>query len=151
VSSRPEPTRGNSAALRHWTDRQQYSARMPQFHHVNLGVPPGGVDAEAGFLVDILGYRPVEIDERLRSMGVHWFEADDGSQVHLSTDPDHRPAARAHVALHYGAGLAGVGQRLDEAAIAFDTSNREGFPMILNCRDPAGNRWELRGETVPAS
>jgi hypothetical protein len=28
-----------------------------RFHHVNLGVPVGGADAETAFLVDLLGYR----------------------------------------------------------------------------------------------
>jgi catechol 2,3-dioxygenase-like lactoylglutathione lyase family enzyme len=122
---------------------------MVQFHHVNLGIPPGGMDAESEFLVNVLGYRAVEIDDRLRTMDAHWFEADDGSEVHLSTDPDHRPAARAHVAVEYGAGLADVSQRLADAAITFDSVNRPGFRRVVKCCDPAGNRWELRGELVP--
>lgn len=123
---------------------------MPYFHHVNLGVPPEGVDSEAAFLVDILGYRPVELNDDIRRMGARWFEADDGSQVHLSADPDHRPAGRAHVAIEYGAELPNVGRRLDEAEIRFEPSERPGFPRILNCRDPAGNLWELRGDMVPS-
>jgi catechol 2,3-dioxygenase-like lactoylglutathione lyase family enzyme len=119
---------------------------MPQFHHVNLGVPPDGVDSEATFLVDILGYRLVEVDEWLQRMGARWFEADDGTQVHLSADPEHRPAARAHVAIEYGAQLSDVEQRLRQAEVPFDAGERPGFPRVVNCRDPAGNLWELRGE-----
>jgi hypothetical protein len=117
---------------------------MPRFHHVNLGVPPDGVESESTFLVDILGYAPVDIDERLRQMGARWFEAEDGSQVHLSVDPDHQPAAKAHVAVEYGATLGTVEGRLRQAAVEFDASERPGFPRVVLCRDPAGNRWELR-------
>jgi catechol 2,3-dioxygenase-like lactoylglutathione lyase family enzyme len=118
---------------------------MPLFHHVNLGVPPDGVEPEATFLIDILGYHQMVMNDELVRMGARWFEADDGSQVHLSVDPEHRPAARAHVALTYGAQLTDVERRLEKGAVEFDASERPGFPRIVNCRDPAGNRWELRG------
>jgi catechol 2,3-dioxygenase-like lactoylglutathione lyase family enzyme len=118
---------------------------MPRFHHVNLGVPPDGLQSEATFLVEILGYTPVEIDERLKQMGAWWFEAEDGSQVHLSADPEHQPAARAHVAVEYGGDLGAVEGRLRDAAVEFDAGERAGFPRVVMCRDPAGNRWELRG------
>jgi catechol 2,3-dioxygenase-like lactoylglutathione lyase family enzyme len=121
---------------------------VAQFHHVNLGVPPDQLDSEATFLIDVLGYRAVPLDERLKGLGARWYEADDGTQVHLSADPEHRPAARAHVAIEYGAALADVEERLRRATVAFDGSEREGFPRVLNCRDPAGNLWELRGDTV---
>ncbi len=119
---------------------------MPRFHHVNLGVLPGDVDAEAGFLVDVLGYRPVERDERLRALGARWYEADDGSQIHLSSDDGHRPADKAHVAVEYGAALLDVEERLRRASVDFQRAQLSGFPPILTCRDPAGNLWELRGE-----
>jgi catechol 2,3-dioxygenase-like lactoylglutathione lyase family enzyme len=125
---------------------------MPEFHHVNLGVPPDGVDSEIRFLVDMLGYRPVATDERLQQMGARWYEADDGSQVHLSADPEHQPAARAHVAVAYGAGLGEVEDRLRAAEIDFQSRVTPGFPPTLMCRDPAGNLWELRGEEpVPSA
>jgi catechol 2,3-dioxygenase-like lactoylglutathione lyase family enzyme len=124
---------------------------MVTFHHVNLGVPVDGVDAEAAFLQDVLGYRHVEVDAELQQLGANWFEAEDGSQVHLSADPDHRPAARAHVAVAYGAQLADVESRLQERSIAYDSAQRDGFPRVVFCQDPAGNRWELRGEFSPTS
>ena len=70
---------------------------MARLHHVNLGIPVGGTDAEAGFLVDLLGYKRVEPPPELASVA-KWFEYEDGTQIHLSEDPEHRPAARAHVA-----------------------------------------------------
>ena len=118
---------------------------MPVFHHVNLGVQPGDIDGEVEFLVEVLGYRPVPLDPRLEGLGARWFEADDGSQVHLSEDPDHRPAARAHVAVTYGPQLGDVEARLKEAGVPFDRGERSGFPPVVICQDPAGNRWELRG------
>jgi catechol 2,3-dioxygenase-like lactoylglutathione lyase family enzyme len=121
---------------------------MPNFHHVNLGVPPDSVDTEAAFLVDVLGYRPMAMDDQLRRMGARWFEAEDGSQVHLSADADHRPAGRAHVAVEYGTELTEVEGRLHAAAVDFEPSERPGFPRIVICRDPAGNRWELRGSAI---
>ena len=119
---------------------------MVTFHHVNLGVPVDGLDAEAHFLMDVLGYRRAEVSGELQKMGANWFEAGDGSQVHLSPDPDHRPAARAHVAVAFGAELADLERRLRDGAFEFESAQRPGFPQVLFCQDPAGNRWELRGD-----
>jgi catechol 2,3-dioxygenase-like lactoylglutathione lyase family enzyme len=119
---------------------------MPLFHHVNLGVPPDAVDDETAFLVQVLGFRPVKVDPALGAIGARWYEGEDGAQIHLSADPDHRPAAMAHVAVEYGPDLVGVEGRLKTAGVDFDRAERAGFPPILLCRDPAGNRWELRGE-----
>jgi catechol 2,3-dioxygenase-like lactoylglutathione lyase family enzyme len=116
---------------------------MLQFHHVNLGVPVGGEDAEEDFLIDILGYRRAPTPEELNGL-VRWFECDDGSQVHLSEDPDHRPAARAHVAVEVGDELPVLESRLKGAAIDSTSLVAEGRRLVF-CHDPAGNRWELRG------
>ena len=121
---------------------------MARFHHVNLGVPPEQLDAEAGFLIDVLGYRRVKPDVALGAIGARWYESADGVQVHLSADPDHRPAARAHVAIEFGPELAGVEERLRNATVDFDQSERAGFPRVVTCRDPAGNLWELRGDII---
>ena len=116
---------------------------MPRHHHVNLGVPPDGIRTEAQFLVDILGYRELDPPEEFRALA-HWFEADDGSQVHLSEDPAHQPAARAHTAVDYGSDLVKVRDRLEGAGWEFTTFDRIG-PQVIFCEDAAGNRWELRG------
>lgn len=119
---------------------------MPRFHHVNLGVLPDDVESEARFLVDVLGYRPVSAEKRPAGIGALWYEADDGSQVHLSGDPDHHGAAKAHVAVRYGSELDGVEDRLRQAAVEFRQISMDGFPPVITCRDPAGNLWELRGD-----
>jgi catechol 2,3-dioxygenase-like lactoylglutathione lyase family enzyme len=113
--------------------------------HVNLGVPSDGLDAEAAFLVELLGYRRAEPGPEVSRFGtLWWFEGDDGAQIHLSEDPEHRPAARAHTAVRLGdaldetvARLAAAGHRCDE--LAFDGARH------VFTRDPAGNTWELIG------
>jgi len=123
---------------------------VPRFHHVNLGVPPDGIPAESGFLVDILGFRRIDPGEDLARRGATWFEGEDGIQVHLSADPDHRPAARAHVAVDFGSDLTDIGERLHGAAYDVDRSDTGDGDLVLLCQDPAGNRWELRGRDSAA-
>jgi catechol 2,3-dioxygenase-like lactoylglutathione lyase family enzyme len=116
---------------------------MPTLHHVNLGIPPDLADAEADFLVGILGYRRVEPPQLAAEFGARWFEADDGTQVHLSLDPEHTPAAMAHTALHVGDEADGIATRLTHAGVRFKAAEFDGVRILL-CKDPAGNRWELR-------
>jgi catechol 2,3-dioxygenase-like lactoylglutathione lyase family enzyme len=122
---------------------RRYFGTVPSFHHVNLGVPEGGVDAESAFLVDVLGYRPLDPGPDLKARGAIWFDTDDDTQVHLSVDPKHHPSERAHTALVFGDELPEVELRLTKAAIEFNTFELDGR-RILFCCDPAGNRWELR-------
>jgi catechol 2,3-dioxygenase-like lactoylglutathione lyase family enzyme len=116
---------------------------MARLHHVNLGIPVGGVDAEAGFLVDFLGYTRLEPPPSLASVA-KWFEYEDGTQIHLSEDPEHRPGARAHVAVELGEQLAAVEQLFDRAGYAYTHLDGQDLRVVF-CQDPAGNRWELRG------
>ena len=118
---------------------------MLRFHHVNLAVLPGRLDEEIEFLVDGLGMTSIDAGPELTARGACWFEFEDGVQVHLSQDPDHRPAGRAHVALDLGDQLEAIGRRLGELGVQSTMSSDRPDP-VLNCVDPAGNRWELRGE-----
>jgi len=111
--------------------------------HINLTVPEDGVDAEAAWLVDLLGYTTVEPGPDVAALGrVHWFEAEDGTQVHLSPDPDHRPSRRAHTAMFVGPGLEALKEKVE-------ASGQETFEIRLDGRrqlfatDPAGNLWEF--------
>jgi catechol 2,3-dioxygenase-like lactoylglutathione lyase family enzyme len=115
---------------------------MPRLHHVNLGVPTEGIDAQAAFLVDVLGFRRVQPEPEITAFHVQWFDDDEGIQIHLSADPEHRPAARAHVALSID-DVDSLRQRLEAADVDFTTNEFDGL-RILFCRDPSGNRWELR-------
>jgi catechol 2,3-dioxygenase-like lactoylglutathione lyase family enzyme len=122
---------------------------MPSFDHVNLGVPVGGAEQEAAFLVEVLGFRRVDPGPEASARGnPTWFEGDDGGQVHLSTDPDHRPAARAHVAVVLGDELPAAEQRLVAGGYACEVMSFNGRDRLLT-KDPAGNRWELIGR-LPA-
>jgi catechol 2,3-dioxygenase-like lactoylglutathione lyase family enzyme len=116
---------------------------VPVFHHANLGVPVGGADAEGAFLVDLLGYRSLASDADTPPTA-RWFEGEDGKQIHLSEDPDHQPAARAHVAVEVGDGLPELEQKLAFASVECKAFEANGLRVVL-CQDPAGNRWELRG------
>jgi catechol 2,3-dioxygenase-like lactoylglutathione lyase family enzyme len=117
---------------------------VPRHHHVNVGVPPGGLEAQSVFLVDILGYSSLDPPEELRDRA-HWFQADDGSQVHLSEDPDHRPAGRAHIAIDCGTDLPMITDRLNNSGLQYRTFDGPTGTVTVFCQDPAGNRWELRG------
>jgi hypothetical protein len=114
---------------------------MPRFHHANLGVPPGLDEAEGAFLVDVLGYRRMEVPSDLQGLA-RWYEAEDSSQIHLSVDPEHRPAARAHTAIVVDRGIA---DRLDASGVAYQAADRDNMRIVF-CEDPAGNKWELRAQ-----
>lgn len=118
---------------------------MLRFHHVNLGVPVGGAEAEESFLLEILGYRRVTPPADLAGLA-RWFESEDGKQIHLSEDPEHRPAARAHVAVEVGDELPALEARLEQAGVEHTALDGNGL-RVLFCKDPAGNRWELRSAT----
>ena len=122
----------------------RYAPGVLRFHHVNLGVPVGGAEAEGAFLLEVLGYRRVVPPPELAGVA-RWFESEDGRQIHLSEDPDHRAAARAHVAVEVGSDLAALEQKLQGAGIEYSTVGVDRQRVVF-CRDPAGNRWELRGE-----
>ncbi len=115
---------------------------MVVLHHVNLGVPVGRAEAEASFLVDLLGYRRIVAPD-MRGIHPMWFEGDDGTQIHLSEDPDHRPASRAHVAVEIGDDLTELERRLEVSGYEVRTFEVDGRHTAF-CQDPAGNRWELR-------
>jgi hypothetical protein len=116
---------------------------MFRLHHVNLSIPVSGADAEAAFLVDYLNYERMELMPDTPPQA-KWFTADDGTQIHLSEDPDHHPSSRAHVAVDLGDSLGELRAKFDKSAYEYSASSGPNG-VILFCQDPAGNRWELRG------
>ena len=121
-------------------------SHVVRLDHVNLCVPEDGVAAETRWLVDILGYRKAEPGPEASGFGtLYWFAADDGTQVHLTVDPDHHPSGRAHTAIQLGDALDEVLARVEAAGqrpgngLTFD-GGRHVFAT-----DPAGNLWELIG------
>src|SRR3954469_17355130 len=117
---------------------------MVAFHHVNLGVPPDGIAEQGTFLTEVLGYQRMATPPELAGRNVNWFSAADGSQVHLSEDPEHRPADRAHVAVVLGDELDDVVARLNDRGTKVEVLDGVVGVRVAICRDPAGNRWELR-------
>jgi catechol 2,3-dioxygenase-like lactoylglutathione lyase family enzyme len=117
---------------------------MLRLHHVNLTVPVDGVDAETEFLVDILNYRRLELNPTTPPQA-RWFESEDGAQIHLSPDPDHHPSARAHVAVDLGDDLTALKERFDQTGYDYKVFDGENGRIVF-IKDPAGNRWELRGK-----
>ena len=95
---------------------------VPTFHHANLGVLGDGLEAETSWLVDVLGYRQIEVTPDWPASGPYWFEADDGSQIHLSVDAEHRPTTRAHLAVAFEE-LVTVRQRLDRRGLPYELTN----------------------------
>jgi catechol 2,3-dioxygenase-like lactoylglutathione lyase family enzyme len=118
---------------------------VPHHHHVNLGVPTGGLAAQESFLLDVVGYHRMAVTDAQRAMGVNWFEGSDGSQIHLSEDPDHQPPKRAHVAVVCSDDeLPEVEQRLAAAGIKVREIENPDIRKFLVLKDPSGNRWEIR-------
>jgi catechol 2,3-dioxygenase-like lactoylglutathione lyase family enzyme len=114
-----------------------------RLHHVNLSIPVSGADAEAAFLVDYLDYERMDLMPGTPPQA-KWFAGADGTQIHLSEDPDHHPSTRAHVAVEFGDSLAELRAKFDKTAYEYSASSGPNG-AVLFCQDPAGNRWELRG------
>ncbi|HWD24177.1 MAG TPA: VOC family protein [Acidimicrobiales bacterium] len=116
---------------------------MPRLHHVNLSgrAEPSRREALRDWLVEVLGYTPVALSPAAIARGACRLEGEDGLEVHLSADAEHRPAARTHVAVQFN-DLEALQRRLDSHSIAYERIEVE-TGHILTCRDPPGNRWEL--------
>ena len=125
---------------------------MPRsVHHINLSVPEDDAQSEADWLVDMLGYTAVpgtpEVTAMVEKMGrrLWWFEADDGSQVHLSPNPDHSVVSAAHTAIRCDDELDPSLDRLGGAGFECRTIAFDGERHVF-VTDPAGNLWELVGK-----
>ena len=111
---------------------------MVRIHHVNLVVPSERLEAQRGFLTDVLSFKPVEPPAEI-ARRANWFDDDDGVQIHLTVVDDQTPLDPGHVAVVLGDRHAEVLQRAKDAGHRVD-----GTGPVVNCWDPAGNRWELR-------
>jgi len=124
---------------------------VPTLDHINLCVPAevdgtAGTLAEASWLCDVLGYRRVEPGPEISRMGadLNWFAADDGTQVHLTTDPEHHPSGRAHTAIRLGDALDATIERIERTGNECNAIEFDGDRHVFT-KDPAGNLWELIG------
>ena len=114
---------------------------MPRLHHVNITIPAAALAAEEEFLTQVIGLRQVAAPP-----GSHWFDADGGTQVHVSLDPRHVPSGTAHIAVNVGGQVPAAERTLAGRGIAYkaiddggDTARRRLFVT-----DPGGNLWEIR-------
>lgn len=109
-----------------------------RIHHVNLHVPSGGLDAQASFLTDVLGFTraaaPPELADRVR-----WFDDEDGVQIHLSEVDNDVRLDPGHVAVV-------LAERFEEVVARLRSAGHEvrDRGAIAQCHDPSGNAWELR-------
>jgi catechol 2,3-dioxygenase-like lactoylglutathione lyase family enzyme len=121
---------------------------VPTLDHVNVCVRDP--TAEREWLVGMLGYRPATPGPEASQLGtLHWFDADDGTQVHLTVDPNHEASASAHTAIRIGDRLDAVVARLEQAGHHCNTIAFDGDRHVFTT-DPAGNLWELIGPLADA-
>jgi catechol 2,3-dioxygenase-like lactoylglutathione lyase family enzyme len=109
--------------------------------HVQLSMPAGGEDRARRFYGGVLGLGEVEKPVELAGRGGCWF-AGLGFAVHLGSEADFRPQAKAHPAL-----------LVLDLAVARQSLSADGVPIeeddarlpVRRCyiRDPFGNRIEL--------
>ena len=117
-------------------------------HHINLTIPPGSEEVARAFYSYLLGLievpKPVGSD---RSRGC-WFEAGD-FQIHISPDPDFRPAKVAHPGFLVS-DLSNLRRRLETAKVP--TADGTNIAGLIRCFvfDPFGNRIELLQKVAPA-
>lgn len=108
--------------------------------HVQLAMPAGGEDAARAFFADLLGMAEVPKPDTLSPEGC-WFAAG-AVRIHIGSDPDFRPAGRAHPALCVQA-LDDLGARLEIAGYSPEWDDRlPGVRRFFAC-DPFGNRIEF--------
>ncbi|EMD82713.1 VOC family protein [Pacificimonas flava] len=108
--------------------------------HVQLAMPAGGEDAARAFFADLLGMAEVPKPETLSPEGC-WFAA--GTvQIHIGSDPDFRPARRAHPALCVEA-LDALAATLGAAGHSPEWDDRLPGVRRFFASDPFGNRIEF--------
>ena len=123
---------------------------MVTAHHINLSVPEDGGPEMGRWLVEMLGYTEIpgtpEATAMVEARGsrLWWFEADDGSQVHLSPNPEHAIVPRVHTAISLDADLDPALERLGAAGFEHRTTAFDGERHAF-VTDPSGNVWELVG------
>ena len=122
---------------------------MPALDHINLCVPESvgdvsGTDAEEVWL-KVLGYSRVQPGPDASELGaLFWFAADDGTQVHLTVDPNHHPSTAAHTAIRLDDALDATIEALEHSGHRCTTISFDGDRHVF-ATDPAGNLWELIG------
>lgn len=115
--------------------------RFDRLHHVQVSMPPGEEDAARAFYAGVLGMTEVAKPPVLARRGGVWFRTD-GVELHLGTEPDFRPACKAHPAFAIE-GLNGLGAVLTaHGAWPRWDDDLPGYRRFY-VHDPFGNRLEF--------
>lgn len=114
---------------------------VPNIHHVQMAIPPGGEPLARRFYGNILGLTEVPKPDNLQGRGGVWFDTG-ALQLHLGVDPSFTPATKAHVAFECP-DLPALRERLDSLAYPIvDNEPLPGFDRFYTS-DPFGNGVEL--------
>lgn len=109
--------------------------------HVQLAMPVGREDEAERFYRDVLGLEVVPKPEAMAARGGRWFEAG-AVKVHLGTEPDFRPAKKAHPAITVG-NFDALLKRLAAAGVEFRPAEEGPGRRRGHIDDCFGNRIEL--------
>jgi catechol 2,3-dioxygenase-like lactoylglutathione lyase family enzyme len=125
-------------------DRARASAaRKPlKLDHVQVIVPPGGLDEAVRFYGEIVGLERIERPKSMGGIGA-WFRA--GSQeLHVSEYDEFVAAVKAHPAFEVPAsGLDDLAGRLEAGGAEVRWDDRMPRARRFYSFDPAGNRLEF--------
>jgi catechol 2,3-dioxygenase-like lactoylglutathione lyase family enzyme len=111
------------------------------FHHVQLGMPPGGEPEAEDFYAEVLGFARIEKPAHLAARGGCWFRSG-AVELHLGVEPGFVASKKAHPALRIR-GLASVRAALAEADWPVqDDTQLDGHDRWY-ALDPFGNRLEF--------
>jgi catechol 2,3-dioxygenase-like lactoylglutathione lyase family enzyme len=111
------------------------------FHHVQLGMPPGGEPEAEDFYSELLGFTRIQKPAHLAARGGCWFRSGQ-VELHLGAEPGFVASKKAHPALRVR-GLASVRAALGAADWPVqDDTQLDGHDRWY-ALDPFGNRLEF--------
>ena len=115
--------------------------RLRSLQHVSSPFPEGEQASIRRFYGEVLGLREKPTPPTLAHMGLVWFSAGDGLEMHFFPEPPDSKTAR-HFCLDIE-DLEETRQRLTEAGLEpFDDTPIPNRPRFF-CRDPVGNLIEF--------
>jgi catechol 2,3-dioxygenase-like lactoylglutathione lyase family enzyme len=114
------------------------------FHHVQLGMPPGGEPEAEAFYSELLRFVRIEKPAHLASRGGCWFRSG-AVELHLGVETGFAASSKAHPALRVR-GLASVRAAFETADWPVQDDAQLGGHERWYALDPFGNRLEFIAE-----
>jgi catechol 2,3-dioxygenase-like lactoylglutathione lyase family enzyme len=115
--------------------------RLRGLQHVSSPFPPGEHRAIRQFYGEVLGLREIPSPSSLADMGLVWFSAGAGLELHFFQGPPH-PDSLRHLCLDIE-DLEATRVRLEAAGFEpYDDTPIPNRPRFF-CRDPVGNLIEF--------